>query len=686
MRFILLVIFSVISISPQINAQQNIKIPNSSLKNGWKGYGEAIDNVNDGDKWLKKGKGAIHKAIDCYLKALEYNPACAELNYKIGLCFLNSDQKFKAVTYLQTAYDKNKDIDIEVPLHLARALQYNSEFDKALEMYDSFYKSLKDRKKEKYLEAVYKYMDECKNGKELSEKPKRAVIINLGDSVNSVYSEYNPVITGNDSAMYITTRRPLKAKSKPNRLNYFYNEDIYVSEKKGDTWSKAHYLDDGDFNTKSHDAMLWASANTRYIYDGHKRNGDFYVSILKKGEWKDPKRLSRKFSSKSKESSLSLTGDGNVLYFIRVDQNEGFGGKDIFFARKKANGKWGKPQNIGNVINTKYDEDCVFVSSDGKTLYFSSKGHNSMGGYDIFKSVMDASGKWMKPENLGIPVNTPDDDLFYKSLPGEKKGYFSSERKDGLGGYDIYQVIFLGSEKQLVMQYDEQPLAYFYKPVSDFFGRISGELKIDTTYILKGRLSDAASKKPVVGRINIIDSDISQQVGSAISDSNGMYQIRLNKVKNYGVEINAKDYMFFLDIVNLPQGTKTREFVKDFALNKIKAGAKIVLKNIYFETGKAILASESFEELDKVVNFLKENNDLKIEISGHTDNVGNAAYNTKLSGNRAQAVVDYLVSKGIPVEQLVAKGYGPTQPIAPNTTAKGKALNRRVEFKILSTE
>jgi outer membrane protein OmpA-like peptidoglycan-associated protein len=152
------------------------------------------------------------------------------------------------------------------------------------------------------------------------------------------------------------------------------------------------------------------------------------------------------------------------------------------------------------------------------------------------------------------------------------------------------------------------------------------------------------------------------------------------------VEINAKDYMLYLDVITIPATVSTKEILKNFKLNKIKAGAKMVLKNIYFETGKAKLTPESFPELDKVIAFLQENNDLKIEISGHTDNVGGAAYNIKLSGDRAKAVVDYMVSKGIPIEQMVSKGYGPNQPIAPNTTAKGKQMNRRVEFKILSTE
>jgi outer membrane protein OmpA-like peptidoglycan-associated protein len=383
---------------------------------------------------------------------------------------------------------------------------------------------------------------------------------------------------------------------------------------------------------------------------------------------------------------MSITADGKFFYFVSTLDKENFGGKDIFYTRLNSKGKWEKPRNLGKTINTRFDEDFVNISPDGKVLYFSSKGHNSMGGYDIYRSEISANGTWSKPENLGFPVNTPDDDISFMPLPGEKKAYFSSMRPEGLGGFDIYQVIFLGAEKQLIMKTEEQAVAYFYKPITDIFARISGEMKIDTTYILKGLITDAAKNTPIVARLNLIDADKGQVIAAAISDSTGAYQVRLNQLKNYGVELNAQGYMFYLDVITFPAKITTREIIKNFKMNKIKAGAKIVLKNIYFETGKAVLTSESFVELDKVVSFLVENNELKIEISGHTDNVGGAAYNVKLSGNRAQAVVDYLVSKGIPREQLVSKGYGPNQPISPNTTAKGRQLNRRVEFKILSVE
>lgn len=670
-------------------AQQEIKVPTKSLKNvKWDGFTAALENIEKGDKWVSKGRGAFPKALEYYLKASEYNPNCAELNCKIGMCYLLTGPKTKALPYLQSAYDKNKEITLELPLFLAKAYHYNFEFEKAAQLYDSFYRSLKDKQKEKYSGIIFKLIDECKNGKELQAQPRRVVIKNLGKAINSEYSDYNPVMVGNDSAMFLISRRPHGKKSKVDKKNYFYKEDIYYSVNKDGEWQDASYFDESDYNTRHNEAIVWVSEDgkTRYLYDGYSKQGDLYVSTLKKDNWTSPKKLKSTFNSKYGETSVCFTADGKVCYFVSSSPKENFGGKDIYYARLNRKGKWDPPRNMGNVINTRYDEDYINISPDGKVLYFSSKGHNSMGGYDIFRTEIDASGTWSSPVNVGFPINSPDDDLCYKPLAGERKAYFSSYRSDGLGGFDIFQVIYLGVEKQPILITEEQPIAYFYKPISDIFARISGEIKIDTTYILKGLITDAAKFTPVMAKINLIDKDNSQTIASTISDSTGAYQIRISKLKNYGIEINAKDYMFYLDIISFPEKVSTKEIIKNFKLNKIKAGAKMVLKNIYFETGKAKLTPESYPELDKVVSFLQENNDLKIEISGHTDNVGAAALNTKLSASRAQAVVDYFVSKGIPREQLVSKGYGPTQPISPNTTAQGRKLNRRVEFKILSTE
>ena len=700
-------IFLVASID-YISAQNEVRVPRSEFKIKPDSFGIAYKHIKKGNSWVNKGKGALPMALDQYLLANKYNNSNPQLNYKIGLTYLRSDQKAKSLEYLKAAYVKKPDITKNILLLLGNAYQQSLQFDTAIEKYNDYYKSLSKRQKRKQSDVIYKYIDECKSGADLFSHPKRVIIKNIGDSINSIYDDYNALVT-NDSTMYLTSCRSiqkgrapvfvytgkfdqvvtkLKPKEKPNKKEYKFDEDIYVAKAKSGEWQKALYLDDDEFNSKHNEAIVWVSedGNTRYLYDGNIRGGDILVYTFKKGKWGHSSRLYRKFSKNAAETSISFTRDGNTLYFVSDNQDQTIGGKDIYVMRKNLKGKWEKPANVGSVINTKYDEDFVSVLPDGKVMYFGSKGHNTMGGYDVFRTEQDGGGVWSKPVNVGYPINTPGDDVFYRSSPNERSAYMSAKRPDTRGGFDIYKVIFLGSEKTMGLVAEEQLIAYFDKPITDIFARVSVEEKIDTIYNMVGTITDAKKKKPIIAKLDLIDVDGSQVVASTLSDSTGAYRIRLPQLKKYGVEIHAKDYMLFLDVVTVPAKLPTREFNKNFTLAKVEAGTKIVLKNIYFETGKAVLTKESNVELDKVVAFLKENPDIKVEISGHTDNVGTQYSNQKLSEARAKSVVTYLVNNGIPQEKLVYKGYGFAQPIAPNTTAAGKKLNRRVEFKILSVE
>lgn len=693
--FLLIAAFQFFSMG-WISAQYEIRVPRSSLKVTSEGLLDAMQNINDGDNWVRRGKGAIPQAIECYKKAYDYNKNCAELNLKIALCYMRSDQKFKAIDYVKASYQKDSTIYKDILLLFGRAYHYNLEFDKAIEKYDAFYKLLGRREQKKKAEMLYKYIDECKVGKEMVSHPKRVVFMNLGDSINSVHDDYNSLVLNNDSMMYFTSRRPWGKKPKPDKAFYMYNENIYLSYKNGVSWSKGEYLKDEGFNTKRNEAIVWASkdGNTRYLYDGYRHNGDILISYFKKGSWTHPKKIKRGFNTDLSETSFTITKDGNTIYFVSNDPRKNIGGKDIYFSHRNKKGKWESPANLGTVINTKYDEEAVSLSSDEKVLYFSSKGHNGMGGYDVYHSEMDANGNWMKPENLGYPINTTDEDLFYRPTDINKIAYFSARRIDSRGGFDIYKIIYLGAEKKMVLSSEEQLSAYFDKPINEIFSRQADPINIVTRepqktqieFYIRGVVTDIKRKTPIVAKVDLIDLERSQVIASAITSESGRYDIKIPELKNYGIEFRAKDYMFFLDIVNISPKIVGKEKWHSVALTKIEVGSKIVLKNIYFESGKAILTAKSNTELDKLVTFLLENNEIKVEISGHTDNIGSLALNTKLSGARAVSVVNYLVAHGIPQEQLISKGYGSIQPISPNTTSKGRQLNRRVEFKILSKE
>lgn len=248
---------------------------------------------------------------------------------------------------------------------------------------------------------------------------------------------------------------------------------------------------------------------------------------------------------------------------------------------------------------------------------------------------------------------------------------------------DIYKIVYLGAEKPIKLAEILDPIAGL-KALMDIFFTPSEKIRIDTSLILRGFINDSQTKVPVIAKIELVDREISQISATAISDSTGNYSLKIQAAKSYGVEIVARGYMLYLDVVDLSQRTYGDVIVKNFLLDKVEVGAKVILKNIYFETGKATLKKESTIGLDDIIQLLQNNETLRIEVSGHTDNTGGLAANTKLSTNRAKAVVEYLKKKGIDPKRLTYKGYAYSQPVTSNKTAKGRAQNRRVEFKVLS--
>jgi len=317
-------------------------------------------------------------------------------------------------------------------------------------------------------------------------------------------------------------------------------------------------------------------------------------------------------------------------------------------------------------------------------MYFSSRGHNTMGGFDVFKTEKQADGSWSDPVNMGYPVNTPDDELFYCLSSNGKAAYLSTIREGGAGAKDIYKLVFLGSEKEMALSNEDILIAGLPDNVKIGFFTMPDVMDVDSFYFLKGLVLNKANNEPVVAKLEFIDVTESRVVATAISSPTGEYQAKFPEAKTYGVEILAKDYLFFLDAVDMTMASTDEPFIRDFILEKVEVGTKVVLENIYFETNKATLTEASYPQLNQVIIFLESNETVKLEISGHTDNVGSLKVNLKLSDERAKAVVDYMISKGIDKSRLEWKGYAFNQPIAPNDTPAGREKNRRVEFKVIS--
>lgn len=668
-------------------SQEDIRISKKDFRTGSEtGLKEAWKSVKQGDKFYREGRGTYDLARDHYLFAHQYNPGNPELNYKIGACYLFTDNKYEAINYLYRAYELDPDVSPDIHLLLGQAFHLVLEFDHAIEHYNAHKEGLEGDDLLAYSAVLTKRLTECQHGRSLAQEPVRVIIQNLGDSVNSRYDDYNPVFAFNDTALFFTSRRPAE-RSKRNPVDNKYDEDIYRVSREGNDFGGAVRLGK-PFNSSHNDALVGISpeGDRLFIYRGHVDGGDIQVSSLKpeKMKWTSPKSLPGRLTSKEGETSACLSPDGQELYFISANEKLTRGGKDIFVSRLDEKGRWTEPRNLGALINSAYDEEGVFITPDGKTLYFASQGHTSMGGYDIFRSTRQENGAWSTPENLGYPINTPDDELFYITDQSGTYGYYSAIREEGMGAKDIYKVIFLGEEKELITATLDSLVAGPGERKTGFL-TLPGMPVLDTTIVVTGRVLDTiGGVTPVLARLAFIDTDRGSAQSTVITDGEGFFTARLPEAKVYGVEINATGYLYFLDILDLLGESGDQPVYQDFFLQKIEVGTRVVLENIYFETGKAVLRPESYDALDQVYRFLENNPGIRLEISGHTDNTGSLRINQKLSRDRAKAVVDYLLGRGIPQEMLAYEGYADTQPVAPNDTPGGREKNRRVEFKVLS--
>jgi outer membrane protein OmpA-like peptidoglycan-associated protein/tetratricopeptide (TPR) repeat protein len=660
-------------------SQENVKIKKSEFIVKQEGYKSAWNAVKQGNKYFSEGKAQFRAARAFFLKANIYNNANPELNYKIGVCYLYADDKLQAIKYLKKAYDLKHEVAEDIHFQMARAFHMSQDFDNAIKEYKFFQTKTSERKLRKMKLNIPNYISECENGKKLITKPLRIVLQNPGKTINSEYDDYLSVIDSKEETMYFTSRRMSKKNNKRNFLDKKFSEEIYVSKKKNKDWTQSQLLSKSFSSNESEAALALSPDNTKlYIYKS-KSNGDVFWTSMKNGAWSKPKSL--RFNSRDRETSVCFTPDGKRVYFVSNREDGSLGGKDIYYCDINEKGKYSKPQNAGPTLNTSENEEAISLSKDGKTIYFSSKGHTTMGGYDVFTSTINANGKWSIPENIGYPINTPDDDLFFSMMPNGKSAYISSNREQGFGEKDIYKVVYLGEEKDLVISTENTPMAYNSYDVKTLLRTLPGAIAVDSSFILSGKILDSETKNPIMAKIQLFDSQKSTIAAVLVSDSLGNYKARLPEKKTYGIEITAKGYLFYLDVVNLSKETSD-VMTKDFVLQALEVGAKVVMKNIFFETGKSTLKDESFQQLNNVIEFMKENSTLKLEISGHSDNVGSVSSNLKLSEARAKAVVEYMVIQGIERSRLTFKGYGPNQPIAPNTTPEGKAQNRRVEFKI----
>jgi OmpA-OmpF porin, OOP family len=504
-----------------------------------------------------------------------------------------------------------------------------------------------------YLEKTTKYLEQCEFALVNMQKPVNILPQKLPEIVNNHTKQYFPAVTADNQRLIFTVR---------DRHGMKEYEDIFISLKENNHWTLPVSISDNINTPDLNEGTAAVSANGKVLVftacGGKSRNDtdcDLYISFQEGRNWTIPINMGSQVNSTSWDSQPSLSPDGKTLFFSSKRKG-GYGEEDIWMARADMNGVWGEPINMGDLINTKGREVAPFIHPSMSTLYFASDAHPGFGSFDLFVSYKD-SVNWSIPKNLGYPINTHLEESSVFITSDCKKAYFSAEGKEA-------------KDKDRYFLYE------FEVPT------VSG-CKQNSNYA-KGTIYDAETKQPIESDIELIDLKNKKMNSFLKSDKfNGEYLVVLTEGSHYGLFVSKPGYLFKSHTFNFENEMTFDPFTLDVYLQPIKKASLITLNNVFFETGKYLLENKSTSELDKLVDFLNQNPTLKVEISGHTDNVGLKSNNLQLSTKRAESVLDYLVENGIDISRIKYKGYGDSQPIAPNDTELNRKMNRRIECRIL---
>ena len=654
-----------------------------------------IDLVAEGDAAYNIGGKML--ALETYELALKSNPNSVRANFMAGKCILETIDKGRASQYLLKAYELDPKVSNNIVYMIAESYHLGFKFDEAIDYYQKYRQTLLNDPSKKTLTStknelakIEKRVRECENAKKFTADPTRYQSSNVGDGINTVYPEYGVAVNKDETIMVFTSRREgsTGVGNVDKDLQYF--EDICISRFKDGKWEPATNMG-GNINTEYHDASIGLSADGRTLFLYKDENGgDIYVSEMNDDStWADPKPIGDEINSPHHENSVSIAPDGKTLFFTS-DRPGGQGGIDIYVSKLDKKGRWGKAANLGGPINTPENEDGPFMDYDNKTLYFSSNAHEGMGGYDVFVSELDSVAQtWKEPVNIGYPINTPDDDIYFVKSGNSKYGYYASVKDDGMGEKDIYKVL-LPEELRTYEQLKNKPVP------------VPKDTVVAALEIREAKKTPEAKLQPVTLRLRVLNEG-----GKAVSANtivvkgkedgmlagikklaNGVYQCTFKNAtpQDYVVSVEQSGYMFENVDFTIPEmQAKPQTIKKDVRLQKLHVGFATVLKNIYFDSDKATFKMNSYRELSNLARLMKQNASYRIEIAGHTDNVGSDKYNLRLSHRRSMAVVNYLISRGVDASRVVAQGYGESKPMASNDDEKeGRELNRRSEFTILS--
>jgi outer membrane protein OmpA-like peptidoglycan-associated protein len=594
-------------------------------------------------------------------KAIGRDPKFIEAHNLLAFAYAEQGKDDKAIEELKICLQLNPRFSAYNNFMLARFQMMRGEYAEAKKNYEAYITFPAANPTDK--EFAKKDIENCKFAIEQMKNPKPFDPKNMGPHINTADNEYFPSITA-DGQLFLFTR-----DIKDSRSPYGHQEDFFVSIRRAGAWDPALNIglpintsdNEGAPSLTADGQLLIFTACENFGDYGPGRQGygscDIFYSQRYGEKWTKPMNLGTKINSGHWETQPSFSSDGKTLYFIRGTQDfkDGSRSQDIWMAQLGEDGTWGPATKLSDKINTPDREESVFIHPDNQTLYFSSNGHVGMGGLDIYMSKRQPDGEWGEPVNLGYPINTWAEDNSLLVGPDGKVAYFASSREGGMGGLDMYQ---------FELPQDVRPEQITY---------------------MKGKVYDSRTKKPLEASFELVDLKTGKEIISSTSNpGNGEFLVTLPANRDYALKVSKPGYAFYSDNFVMTGGADlNKPFLKDVPLQPIDTGTIVVLKNIFFETGKFDLKEESKVELKSVIDFMNFNSKLKIELRGHTDNVGDDKSNLTLSHNRAKSVYDYLIANGIARERLTYKGYGEKVPVATNDTPEGREQNRRTEFKVI---
>ncbi|MBL6730374.1 MAG: PD40 domain-containing protein [Bacteroidia bacterium] len=621
------------STSKNANGQQSVSKKAQSLFNEglkFQSYGEYEQAINLFKQSIKKAPKFLN-AYDALANTYQKNNQLINSkNTYLKLLSLKSDHFF-GLYELGNIYFDLGNLDSS-EFYYRRFLRMNSSNDK-------------------YAQNAQLNLRNINFSRDAFKNPVNVNPVNMGSSINSENQEYSPAFAIDEKTIYITKRMGNLSDNRP-------NEDLYFAELNDESWDKVKDIGP-PINTIENEGAFSISSDGNYIFftscsrNGGKGQCDIWLTSKKNNRWDEPKNLQSPINTKYWESQPSISSDGRMLYFSS-DRPGGYGGTDIWVS-EFSNSGWSAPKNLGPAVNTSKDEQFPFIHSDNRTLYFSSNGHPGLGKSDLYLTRKDVKLNWETPINMGYPINSRGQDWNLVVARDGKTAYFSSDQLKGFGGLDIYTF------------------------------QLPEKLQAEKVSYLRGYVRDAITKQPLSANVELSPINGEPTTLTYAKPGTGMFLVPLKTNMKYALTIDKDGYLFYTEFYNMPAIQRDQPIELFIDLEKIELGNSVVLKNIFFDTDKSDIKDESKQELEKLIDFLSENNSIRIEISGHTDNVGDSKHNMVLSENRAKSVCDFLTNNGIEKSRLTYKGFGDTQPIKQNNTDENRAKNRRTEFKIIQT-